>query len=263
LAARLTGFTKLPDRGPSLRILTYHRVNATHPDDRLSVHPKAFESQMQFLAEHVHVLSFPDALDGLRGRRTFEDPAVVVTFDDGYGDNYDVALPILGRFGIPATFFLITRHIGSTITIERYENCCDMDQNLNWDEVRELLAGGHTIGGHGRTHRELGLLTVNEVMEEVAGCREDIERETGDRPLLFCYPRGSETPEVRRLVASAGYEAACTVYPGGNTQGGDLFALRRTEISGGDDLEDFRRKLSGGFDRWHQLVQSVEHWRYR
>src|SRR5262245_34796387 len=110
-----------------------------------------------------------------------------------------------------------------------------------------MLASGHAIGGHSRTHRELARLPAPEVRVEVEGSRADIRDQTGTPGRLFCYPRGSENAAVRRIVEEAGWEAACSVYPGANPAGVDLFLLRRTEVSGDDSLADFRLKLAGGF----------------
>jgi murein biosynthesis integral membrane protein MurJ len=246
-------------REPGLRVLTYHRVNDAHPRDRLSVHPRAFAEQMEVLARSGRpVIPLAEALSALRGAVPLPDGAVSLTFDDGFEDNATEALPLLDRFGLKATFFIVTGCVGSSATLERYGGCCAADHVLDWDEVRELLARGHAIGGHGRTHRELATLPLAEVRAEVDGCRRDIEGQTGQRARLFCYPRGSENAAVRRIVAEAGFEAACTVRPGPNAPGGDLLALRRTEISGHDTLTDFRLKLEGGFDAWHRFVQRAQ-----
>jgi peptidoglycan/xylan/chitin deacetylase (PgdA/CDA1 family) len=79
----------------------------------------------------------------------------------------------------------------------------------------------------------------------------------GEAPTLFCYPRGSENPMVRRVVAEAGFRAAVTVYPGPNDVGSDPLLLRRTEVSGDDDREDFRLKIEGTFDTWHRFWQRM------
>src|SRR5262249_25428025 len=158
-------------------------------------------------------------------------------------------------------FFIVTAYVGSDSTLERYRHCCGADRILGWDQVRAIRAGGRVIGGHSRTHRELALLPAGETLQEAGGCAQDIEAQTGERPRLFCYPRGSENAEVRRLVGQAGFEAACTVRPGANPRGIDLLALCRTEISGEDSIADFRLKLSGGFDAWHTTVQRVATWR--
>ena len=91
--------------------------------------------------------------------------------------------------------------------------------------------------------------------------RNDIDRETEIVSKVFCYPRGSQALEVRKRVEAAGFEGACTVSPGANAPGVDLFGLRRTEISGEDTLDEFRLKLDGAFDGWHRLVQRIPSWR--
>jgi peptidoglycan/xylan/chitin deacetylase (PgdA/CDA1 family) len=241
----------------SLRILTYHRVNEHHPGDRMTVHPLAFRRQMEHIAESGRpVLPLDGAVARLRG----EGPplpagALCLTFDDGYRDNLEFAAPVLERFGFTATVLLVTGRMGTRTPIDRYDACCEHDSALSWDEARELHACGHSLGGHGRTHRELAPLDAVSVREEVFGCRDDLLRELGEAPTVFGYPRGSQDPAVRRTVAEAGFRAAVTVYPGANGPGSDSLLLRRTEVSGDDDHEDFRSKLEGVFDTWHRLWQ--------
>ena len=239
-----------------LRILPYHRVNDHHPADRLTVPVAAFRGQMERLvAEGRPVVPLRSMLPGLRGEAPVPEGAVALTFDDGYADNFTDALPILDRLRLPATFFVATGLMGTADTLDRYRGCCGQDGMLDWPQVRALRDRGHEIGGHGRRHLELAGLPRAEAHAELEGCAADIERETGLRPILFCYPRGSESPAVRDLTAASGYEAACTVYPGANPAPAPLFALRRTEVSGTDRPADFRLKLAGGFDAWHRLVQ--------
>jgi peptidoglycan/xylan/chitin deacetylase (PgdA/CDA1 family) len=243
---------------PGLRVLTYHRVNDSHPRDRLSVRPDAFGAQMEALAHSGRpVLSLVEAVRALRGVGRLPADAIALTFDDGFQDNFTHALPVLERFGFPATFFVVTAAVGSDGTLERYRDCCEGDRILDWDQVRALQARGHSIGGHGRTHREMAMLSEADARAEAHGCADDIAAETAERPRLFCYPRGSESVGVRRIVGEAGFEAACTVRPGANPPGTDLLALRRTEVSADDTIEDFRLKLDGGFDAWHHVVQGL------
>jgi peptidoglycan/xylan/chitin deacetylase (PgdA/CDA1 family) len=241
-----------------LRILTYHRVNRTHPGDRLSVHPDAFAAQMEWLVRSGRpVVSLAQAPSALRGETALAPGAVALTFDDGFADNFTVALPILERHRLPATFFLATSFVGAGRTLDRYQGCCSDDRMLDWEEARVLGGGRHALGGHGCTHRELDALAADDARGEIEGCARAIETATGRRPRLFCYPRGRETPQTRGLVAAAGFEAACTVRPGANPAGADLLALARTEVSGDDEIEDFRAKLDGAFDRWHRLRQAM------
>lgn len=258
VAARLSALAEPRDRSAWLRVLTYHRVNPSHPGDRMTVSPRAFEDEMRILAAEHRVVPLGNALSELGAPGDARAPAVAVTFDDGYRDNHQYALPILERFGIPATFFLVSDNLGSRRSIDRYEGCCGDDASLSAAEAKEILRRGHDIGAHGRSHAELATLPRAEALEEIVQCRDSLERELGRKPEIFCYPRGSENESVRHMVAAAGFTAAVTVYPGANGPGRDRYALARTEISGDDDVADFRLKLQGFFDRWHRLAQRMK-----
>ena len=217
---------------------------------------RAFEAQLDELAAtRSAVLGLEAALTASRNGAA-PPGAVVLTFDDGYLDNFTHAHPLLGRHGFPAVFFVATGFLGTNHVMPRYASCCDADRMMGWDDVRTLGTSGHEIGGHGRQHLELASLSEASAREEIEGCARDVLASLGERPRLFCYPRGSEAPAVRRLVADAGFLAACTVAPGANPPGQDPFGLRRTEISGDDSLQDFRLKRQGAFDAWHGLVQA-------
>lgn len=255
LVARACALLSPPSRG--LRILTYHRVNDAHPKDRLTVTAAAFEAQLDELTRSGRpVLGLEAALDRPGADARSEADVVVLTFDDGYADNFAVAHPLLARFGLSATFYVATGFLGTADVLPRYASCCGNDRMMSWDEVRSLRRAGHAIGGHGRNHLELASLSVEAAREEILGCARDVLAALGERPRHFCYPRGSEGPAARRLVAESGFVSACTVAPGANAPGQDPFGLRRTEISGQDTLEDFRAKLEGAFDAWHGLVQA-------
>lgn len=242
----------------ALRILTYHRVNASHPGDRLTVHPRAFAEQMEHLAGSGRpVLRLESAVSALRTGEGLPPRAVALSFDDGYRDNLREAIPLLDRLSLPASFFVISGHVGTRLNIDRYQGCCEEDVSLDWAEVKEVAARGHEVGAHGRTHRELATLAGDDLRGEIAGSRAEIARGAGTTPALFCYPRGSESPAVRQAVAEAGFAAALTVYPGPNRPGGDPFGLTRTEISGRDDLATFAAKLEGRHDAWHRIVQRL------
>lgn len=259
LVARSASLLARKTREPSLRILTYHRVNDRHPGDRMSVHPLEFRAQMEYLAESGRpILPVAEAVARLRGDGPPLPPgATGLTFDDGYRDNLEFAAPVLERLGFPATVFLVTGRMGAVATIDRYEGCCAYDRALDWPQAKELESRGVELGGHGHTHRELATLNPGELREEIAGCREVFLRNRGRAPRVFCYPRGSESDSVRKAVAEAGFESAVTVYPGVNLPQTEPLLLRRTEVSGDDTLADFRMKLEGGFDAWHRAWQSV------
>jgi len=242
-----------------VRILAYHRVNDAHPGDRLSVHPLEFRRQMEHIAECARpVLPLREAVLRLKGEGPPLAPGTLcLTFDDGYRDNLQFAAPVLEQLGFPAAVFLVTGRMGAEPAIDRYQGCCECDAALTWDEAADLRRRGHALGGHGRRHQELAALEVAEAREEIFGCRDDLRAALGETPTLFCYPRGSENSTVRHAVSEAGFQVAVTVYPGANGQDADPLRLHRTEISGHDDLADFRLKLDGAFDGWHRLRQRV------
>jgi peptidoglycan/xylan/chitin deacetylase (PgdA/CDA1 family) len=228
---------------PGLRILSYHRVSTDR--DELAVKPRAFRAQMEALlrsgAQPVHL---DQALETLQQR-----PAgryVCVTFDDGYHDNLDNAVPVLRELRIPATIFVPSRIIDGTARPYWYENPPPM---LNWSEVRELSQDDlFAIGAHTRTHPALPTLPDDAAWSEIAGSKHDVEEHT-DRPAAaFAYPAGLYGDREIRMVREAGYRLGVTVDPGLIRPGDSPQTLHRSFIDRGDNLHMFEAKLTGLLD---------------
>ena len=238
-------------RGPGIRILMYHRVTDEH-EDRLSVSPEEFKRQMDHLVSAGYrVMTLAQALAEGMERRSLPD--VVITFDDGYQDFYRNVFPILRERNFPAVIFVVPDFIEGKISLPRYRD----SRSVTWEMLREMREGGIMVGAHSVTHRELTGLDSREAKLEIEGSADIIEKQSGERPEWFSYPRGKYSPIISRMVQNSGYRGAVTVRPGSNRRPYDYFALRRTEISRDDDLRDFRMKLSGAYDIQHYLWQKI------
>jgi len=233
----------------------YHRVT-DDTGDRLAVSPSAFRRQMEILASgRYRVMSLAEILSADNSPGT--SPAVVITFDDGYQDFYNIVFPILRERSIPAAIFVVPDFIDGKINLPRYRNLKGAAGSVSWEMLREMKEDGITVGAHSVTHRELIGLDCCEMEREINGSADIIEKQLGQRPEWFSYPRGKYSPSLSRLVEAGGYKGAVTVRPGTNRVPCDYFTLRRTEISREDDLRDFKLKLAGAYDLPHHLWQKV------
>ena len=218
-------------------ILVYHSVMPHHPGQTaeqrvLSVDDSVFVAQMRYLVDGgYHVVSFAALVDALEGRDTLPSRAVVITFDDGWANQYRHALPILRRFGLTATFFVFTTPIGKDSKL------------MTWEQLRELQDSGMTIGSHTRTHPVLPDYHAA-LHNEVAMSREDIREHLGRAPDFFAYPFGEWDSLSAAWAQKAGYRAARTYRGGAWNAASDLYHLRAVPVT--ENMQAFERAVSGG-----------------
>ncbi len=228
------------------RILTYHRVNDIK-GDRLSVHPAEFEKQMEWLKSHGYAgVSVQEGL--LPSHRSDGRIPITITFDDGYLDNYTNAFPVLKKYGFSATVYIITGSVRRDEKDRTY---------LSWDEIKEMQSAGIEIGSHTVSHPRLTSVNLSSAKQEIEQSKRAIEQKFGTACESFCYPGGMWNKEIVRLVRVSGYSNAATVMPGANLAGGDPYLLKRTEISGGDSLFEFKKKINGAYDFLHRVWQAA------
>ena len=217
-------------------ILVYHSVMPHHPGQTaeqrvLDVDDSVFVAQMRYLVDGgYHVVSFAALVDALEGRDSLPSRAVVITFDDGWENQYTHAFPILRRFGVTATFFVFTTPIG-------------MDKKLmTWEQLRELQDAGMTIGSHTRTHPILPDYHAA-LHNEVAMSREDITQHLGRAPDFFAYPFGAWDSASAAWARTAGYRAARTYRGGAWNSPSDLYHLRAVPVT--ENMQAFERAVNG------------------
>ena len=242
---------------PGIRILMYHRVINCSNYDQLVVSLSHFEQQMAYLKKYCRVISLDQAVDELN--QGIRKPGVVVTFDDGYLDNMENALPTLKKYNIPATIFITTAFCDQSLSHPRYSD--DKQRvHLNWDEVRMLAEEpGITIGSHTISHPFLSRINADRSQTEIQDSKNIIEEKLGKAVNYFCYPSGDFLDKDVEFVKQAGYRAAVSVSPGLNRTLLSPFTLKRTEINDKDGINEMRYKLGGAFDPIHVLL----HWRRR
>lgn len=225
-------------------ILMYHGVNDTE-GSTLFVSPRNFERQMRFLHDDgYNVISFDALVKGISEKKVFPPKTVVITFDDGYVDNYVNAFPVLARYKMPAIIFIATAYVSKE---EGY---------LTWDQVRLMQSNRMDFGGHTRDHVYLPDVKDESVLaEEVAGCKVDIEKNTGKRADYFCYPSGGYDDRVLEAVKKAGYKGACTTNRGKDRANRDVYELNRVKVTDSDANKPlhFRAKLSGYYNLFRRI----------
>jgi len=227
-----------------LRLLFYHRVS--NDGDELAVPPRCFREQMELLAGiGYRVLDVVEAVDLLRSG-TLSGLTIGLSFDDGFRDVADEALPVLQELGFRASVFVPTRVIDGEASFGWYDV---QPPVLDWDEICDLDRGGTLrFEAHSLTHPNLTALDDEDAAAEIRDSKLVLERRL-DRPVeAFCYPGGLFGARERQLVEQAGFRMATSCEPGLNRVGTDPFALRRLQVDARDGLLEFRAKLGGAHD---------------
>ena len=227
----------------ALPILTYHSLDDS--GSILSVAPRVFAEHMRLLHEAaVSTLTLPAAAQALRGGQGPPARAVVLTFDDGFENFYEHAYPVLRRYGLTATVFLVTGYCdkdnawpGQPATVERRPL-------LRWAQVKEMSGAGMAFGAHSRTHPDLTRLSSEGAEGEMLASKRAIE-EALKRPVEgFAYPYGAYNEAVKRLAA-AHFPLACSTRLDFAGLGSDLHALERLDMYYLQHPRLFRLLLSG------------------
>lgn len=238
-----------------MKILEYHEIVNGEPQEIHAVKAAQFNAQMAWLHENDYrVIRLSDYVRWSRQGHFPEDltrkkeSLIALTFDDGYQDNYDTALPILQKVGFPATIFLATGLIGKSSAWREAE--LGQTAMLTWEQILEMNSLNIEFGSHTVSHADLTQLDSGRVEQELRLSREEIEIRLGQVVTLFSYPFSRSNSLVKRAVQQAGYQAACTYRPFYvNKAGRDLYNLQRIGIIADDDLSDFVEKITSSISK--------------
>lgn len=200
-----------------------------------------FDKQMQYLKSYCNVIPFHLLYDILLKNAPVPANSVVITFDDGFKSFYELAYPVLRKYGLPATCFLVTSFLD------------DVQGNfMGWDDVGEIVKDGLVeIGSHTTSHRSLPSLDENRLRLELQESKTLLEEKLGIAVRFFSYPYGTLShfnDLCSRAVGECGYDLACTAVNGLNWQSTDPYRLKRTKVECGDTMATFKRILQGALD---------------
>lgn len=227
----------------------YHNIGVPPQGARLRnlyVRTGAFARQMFILRLlGYRGLSMSAAMPYLRGEK--QGRVAVITFDDGYVDTLEQALPILQKHGFSATCYFISQRTG------QYNEWDAASLNvrkslMNDGQIRAWHAAGMEVGAHSRTHPRLTGCTDAELQEEIAGSKTDLEKLLGKPVTQFCYPYGDLDQRVVAATRHAGFDAATTTQRGRARAGDDAMLLRRVLVSGSTFPHLFILKLLGNYE---------------
>ncbi|MBK8575606.1 MAG: polysaccharide deacetylase family protein [Elusimicrobia bacterium] len=242
-------------RAAGLPILMYHKVGqppAGSTLKKLWVSVEVFRWQMAYLKRHGYT---PLTLRGVAERvaegRSLPDNGIVLTFDDGYRNNLENALPVLREFGFPATIYIVVNAVGRDNFWHDPSSETRLPM-LSWEEVAILRDAGWDIGSHTLTHCRLTRLPLSEAEKEIVESRRILEEKLGMAPVSFAHPYGdgADNGDIRRLIQKAGYATACSVHRGKADVSGSPYCLKRIFVRGDDTRWDFHLHLTRGQARF-------------
>jgi peptidoglycan/xylan/chitin deacetylase (PgdA/CDA1 family) len=196
-----------------------------------TVAPKNFEAQMAWLSQRgFHTITMAQLVAHLKDRQSLPSQPIIVSFDDGWAEQYSIAFPILKRYGFIGTFFV-------------YTDPLDRPPYLTWAQLQEMTSAGMDIQAHSLSHPHLRVLPADTAYKEIAESKAILEKRLGKPVLAFNYPFGEYNPAVIEMVRRAGYQSAVTLASGYKQRADALFTLQRIRISYNDSLDDLIKRL--------------------
>lgn len=220
-------------------VLMYHYISAVPADQATSalavdlrVPPELFEQHLAYLRDQGYAtLSAPLMWEALNGRAVLPPKPVMLTFDDGYGDAYANALPLLQKYGFKGTFFITANLIGRA-------------GYMTWDQVKALDVAGMDIESHAMDHMPMSSLTLTGLSYQMGTSRQALAEKLGHEVRFFAYPSGDYSATSIVGAAQYGYYGAF-LKSGGSLQSTDwAYMLRRSRVTGYASVDTFKTALA-------------------
>lgn len=249
-----------------ITILAYHSIsshrNLKH-GRHYTIDPQIFDLQMNYLHDNdFKVINMAELSVMMQTQAEVDSRTIVLTFDDGYADSFFNAYPILKKYGLSATLFLISNLVGSkNIFPWLRESLFPRGENrpLSAEQILEMANGGMDFGSHSNSHQRLGQLSKEQSLGEIQRSKVYIEELLNREIKSFSYPYGSWNDFDRshqEMVRKAGYGLAVTTIYGSNNRNSNPLTLRRISIYASDGLKTFEMKVKGYYD-WIGGVQKT------
>jgi peptidoglycan/xylan/chitin deacetylase (PgdA/CDA1 family) len=219
-------------------VLNYHHF-LEDCDSLLCIPPGVFDQQMKYLKDNGYTtVTMEDLLSFLLYRQALPKRSLMITIDDGYRSAYDVAYPILKRYGFTATLFIYTDYVGVS------------GKAITWDQLKEMNGDGFQIGSHTISHSDLTMKKEGEgekdylarIKKELFDSKQIIDMKLAQDTIAIAFPFGRYDESILSLAEEAGYELGFSVEGGGNPFFSDTLCLKRAQILK-KDLDSFITKL--------------------
>mgnify|MGYP000911672203 CR=1 FL=1 len=220
--------------------LMYHSIN--NGDLFFNVFPEEFEKQMRYLRENdFNIVSLKKFRQYLINK-SLPPKTVLITFDDGYQDNYFNAFPILKKYSLPATIFVTTGNIGKKNKIRD-----DVLEMLNWDHIKEMEESNLIdFEPHSVSHQKLSKIEIAEAEREIIDSTDIVEKKLNKKCLFFAYPYGAYNDKVLSIIKKNGIELAFTVKSGKINLSDNILELNRNSIDSQVSFIQFKNIVNAG-----------------
>lgn len=220
-------------------VLVYHGFSEKK-SGKTMVSRYNFDAQMNYLKKNgYHIISLDQLLNFIDYKEQIPEKSVAITLDDGWRSIYNIAFPILKKYGFPATFFIYTDFIGG-------------GKAMSWKDIKEITENGFDVQCQTKTHRNLTALKKNESFRtyfkdleiEMRYPQKLIKKKLNQECKYLAYPYGKTNDLVIAVLKKEGYRAAFTLDWGSNPFFVDKYRIRRCVIYGDYDIERFKKCLS-------------------
>lgn len=234
-------------------VIMYHRVIKDKSEGGVHgiyVTIEDFEKHLKYLKDNNYqTVTFKDlANNGYKHRFDRGNKFVILTFDDGYEDNYKYAFPLLKKYGFKSIIYLLSHLDYNKWDVDVKENPEKKFKLMDYKMIKEMEEYGIEFGGHTKTHQKLAELSFDEAAEEIYENKVALEDKLGHPLISFAYPYGSLNKNAKTLAENCGYQFAVATDSGDVCFSTDLFQIRRIGIFSTNSFLTFKRKVSGKYN---------------
>lgn len=214
----------------SVPVLMYHSISFEKNND-LRVPKEKFDAQMKYLKENgFHSITMAELYEAINNGKQVPPKPIVITFDDGYVDNYTDAYPILMKYEFKGTIFVITDIVGK-------------GGYINASQIQEMHDNGIDLESHTVYHEELDLLPYDKQLNTLKRSKEYLETALNKKVISVAYPFGKYNSNTIKAAKEAGYMLAFTTQPGFSRRSNGMFTLARVRINASDTTSSFAAKI--------------------